>query len=91
MPAQTPSSLISVAEARARLFALAPSIETETIPIREAASRWAADDILALRTQPVTDLSAMDGYAIRFADLPGGSWRRSCVHRRPPRAGSRTA
>jgi len=71
MPAQTPSSLISVAEARARLFALAPSIETETIPIREAASRWAADDILALRTQPVTDLSAMDGYAIRFADLPG--------------------
>jgi molybdopterin molybdotransferase len=71
MPAQTPSPLLSVTEARARLFALAPPIETESIPIREAAGHWAADDILALRTQPVTDLSAMDGYAIRFADLPG--------------------
>lgn len=26
---------------------------------------------MALRTQPAADLSAMDGYALRFADLPG--------------------
>jgi molybdopterin molybdotransferase len=71
MPAKTPSSLLAVDEARTRLFALAPSIDTETISIREAAGRWAADDIVALRTQPAADLSAMDGYAIRFADLPG--------------------
>ena len=71
MPSKMSSALLSISDARARLFALAPSIETETVSIREAAGRWAAGDILALRTQPVTDLSAMDGYAIRFADLPG--------------------
>ena len=67
----SPSPLLAVADARARLFALAPSIATETIAIRDAAGRWAADDVVALRTQPAADLSAMDGYAIRFADLPG--------------------
>lgn len=71
MPSKTPSPLIAVTEARARLFALAQQIDTETISIRDAAGRWAAGDILALRTQPAADLSAMDGYAIRFADLPG--------------------
>ncbi len=39
--------------------------------MREAAGRWAARDIAARRTQPSSDLSAMDGYAIRFADMPG--------------------
>jgi len=63
--------MISVTEAQARLFALAPPVDTETAPLRDAAGRWAARDILAVRTQPASDLSAMDGYAIRFADLPG--------------------
>ncbi|MEO7170533.1 MAG: gephyrin-like molybdotransferase Glp [Sphingomonas sp.] len=65
------SALIPVAEAQTRLFALALPMAAETVPLREAAGRWVARDILALRTQPATDLSAMDGYAIRFADLPG--------------------
>ena len=67
-------SLLPVAEAQARLFALARPVAAETVAIRAAAGRWAADDIAALRTQPAADLSAMDGYAIRFADLPG-PWR----------------
>ena len=33
--------------------------------------RWAAEDVVALRTQPARDLSAMDGYAVRFADGAG--------------------
>jgi molybdopterin molybdotransferase len=65
------SSLLPVAEAQARLFALATPIAAETVSLREAAGRWAAMDVTALRTQPAADLSAMDGYAIRFADLPG--------------------
>ncbi|CUS46205.1 MAG: gephyrin-like molybdotransferase Glp [Pseudomonadota bacterium] len=65
------SALIPVAEAQTRLFALALPMAAEMVPLREAAGRWVAGDILALRTQPATDLSAMDGYAIRFADLPG--------------------
>ena len=67
-------TLVPVAEAQARLFALADPVATERLPIRHAAGRWASADIAALRTQPVADLSAMDGYAIRFADLPG-PWR----------------
>lgn len=64
-------ALLPVSDAQARLFAMAPRVESETVPLREAAGRWAAEDIRALRTQPAADLSAMDGYAIRFANLPG--------------------
>jgi molybdopterin molybdotransferase len=65
------TALLPVAEAQSRLFALAARVGAETLPLRDAAGRWAAADILANRTQPATDLSAMDGYAIRFADMPG--------------------
>lgn len=63
--------LLPVADARTRLLALAPAIPTESVPLARAAHRWAAGDLLALRTQPYAGLSAMDGYAIRFADMPG--------------------
>lgn len=63
--------LISVAEAQARLLAMATPVSSESVPLRQAAGRRAAEDIIARRTQPYTDLSAMDGYAIRYADLPG--------------------
>ena len=64
-------TLVPVADAQTRLFAMAPRVGSEAVALREAAGRWAAEDILARRTQPAADLSAMDGYAIRFADLPG--------------------
>lgn len=63
--------MLPVAEARTRLLALAPAVPVETVPLRDAAHRWAAADLAARRTQPFAALSAMDGYAIRFADLPG--------------------
>ena len=66
-----PAPLLPVAEAHQRLFALAAPLPVERVPLAEAAGRWAAEDIAALRTQPASDLSAMDGYAIRFADMPG--------------------
>ena len=67
-------TLLPIAEAQARLFALADPVPTETAPLAEAAGRWASADVRAARTQPYADLSAMDGYALRFADLPG-PWR----------------
>jgi molybdopterin molybdotransferase len=67
-------SLLPVAEAQARLFALARRLPTETIPIMDAVGRWLADDLPALRDQPWADLSAMDGYAVRAAEYPG-PWR----------------
>ncbi|WP_267386857.1 gephyrin-like molybdotransferase Glp [Sphingomonas sp. GC_Shp_3] len=65
------AALLPVDEAVARLLALAAPVTREDAPIRLAAGRWAAADVPALRTQPASDLSAMDGYALRFADLNG--------------------
>lgn len=65
-----------MAEAQARILALAPPLDIETVPLIAAANRWAAEGVAALRTQPAADLSAMDGYAIHYADLPG-PWRMS--------------
>ncbi|MES2095780.1 MAG: gephyrin-like molybdotransferase Glp [Pseudomonadota bacterium] len=66
-----PTALLPVAEAQERLFAMAPRMASERVPLALAAGRWAADPVVALRSQPAADLSAMDGYAIRFDDLPG--------------------
>jgi molybdopterin molybdotransferase len=66
--------MITPEEAQARILALGRPVAVETAPLLTAANRWAARDIIAQRTQPARDLSAMDGYAIRFADLPG-PWR----------------
>lgn len=64
-------SLMPVAEAQARLLALATPLPVETVPLADARGRWLATPVAALRDQPWADLSAMDGYAIRFADMPG--------------------
>ena len=64
-------ALLLVAEAQARLLALRRPVEIETLPLAQAAGRWIAGPITALRTQPSRDLSAMDGYAIAHKALPG--------------------
>ena len=64
-------ALIPASEAQARMFALKAPLPIETVPIALAAGRYSAEDIVARRTQPALDLSAMDGYAIRFAERPG--------------------
>ena len=60
--------------AQARLLALAVPLGQERMPVHEAAERYLVGPLLARRTQPPADLSAMDGYAVRRADLPG-PWR----------------
>lgn len=68
------TALLPVADAQARLLTMAPRIASERVPLAEAAGRWTAEPVIALRAQPGADLSSMDGYAIRFDDLPG-PWR----------------
>lgn len=65
------AGLLPLDEAQARLLALAEALPIETIAVAEAGGRWAASDIIARRSQPAADLSAMDGYAVRHMDLPG--------------------
>jgi molybdopterin molybdotransferase len=51
---------------------LAPVAETETVATREALGRILAEDIVPAIDVPAHDNSAMDGYAVRAADLAGG-------------------
>jgi molybdopterin molybdotransferase len=54
-----------------RLIALGAPLAAETVPLAAAAGRFLAADVVAQLTQPPADMSAMDGYALRFADLGG--------------------
>jgi molybdopterin molybdotransferase len=62
-------ALMPVAEALARVLADAKSLPSENVPLRQALGRVLTADVKALRTQPPTDVSAMDGYAVRGADV----------------------
>ncbi len=66
-------ALIPVADAQARLLAGVVPLELELVPIDQAAGRTLASDVRALRTQPPFSASAMDGYAVRAADLAPGA------------------
>lgn len=62
-------ALMPVPEALTRLLDGAAPLPGETVTIDKAAWRVLASDIAALRTQPPFDASAMDGYAVRAADV----------------------
>jgi len=62
-------SLISVEEALARVLDGVETVPPSEVPIAEAHGRVLASPIVSLRTQPPADVSSMDGYAARGADL----------------------
>ena len=61
--------MISVAEALERILAAIPRLEAEDVEFTKAAGRILATDVTALRSHPAENQSAMDGYAVRHADL----------------------
>jgi len=61
--------MISVAEALDHLFALVDPLDTEEVPLREAAGRVLARDVTAARAQPPFAASSMDGYALHRAEV----------------------
>ena len=69
---------LQVEEALARVLAGArPLGRSEHVPLSDALDRTLGADIVARRTQPPEDVSAMDGYAVIAADLasPGARLR----------------
>jgi molybdopterin molybdotransferase len=58
-----------VADALTRILEGATPPPSELAPLGEAHGRVLAEDIAALGTQPPADVSAMDGYAVRAADI----------------------
>ncbi len=66
-------TLLSVAEAHARLMELFRPVGTEDVPLGAAAGRILARDVVATRPQPPFTASSMDGYAIRKQDAVAGA------------------
>ncbi|HEX5932430.1 MAG TPA: gephyrin-like molybdotransferase Glp [Methyloceanibacter sp.] len=60
---------VSVAEALARVTKGLAPLEAERVALEAADGRVLAEDVAALVTQPPFDASAMDGYAVRAADV----------------------
>ena len=62
-------ALLSVADALARVLQGVEPRPGTNVPLTEADGRVLTEDVAALRTQPPSDMSAMDGYAVRAADV----------------------
>ncbi len=60
--------MISVEQARDRILAALQPTPAEVVALANAWHRVTAEPITARLTQPPTDVSAMDGYALRAAD-----------------------
>ncbi len=61
--------MISVEEALERILADLPVMPAEQVGLTDALGRVLAEDIAARVTQPPLAVSAMDGYAVRAADV----------------------
>ncbi|MGE5540052.1 MAG: gephyrin-like molybdotransferase Glp [Gemmatimonas sp.] len=61
--------MLSVDEARARIVAAFEPLPAEDVSLERALHRVLAEDLAALRTQPPTPVSAMDGYAVHASDV----------------------
>lgn len=64
---------LSVAEAQSVVLETTGVLGAETISAWEAAGRVLSESVRATRRHPPADCSAMDGYAVRRADLLGAS------------------
>lgn len=63
--------MLTVEEAQAMILGGVSPLPTETVPLPDGAGRVLAAPVYATRAQPPADNSAMDGYAVRWADLAG--------------------
>jgi molybdopterin molybdotransferase len=65
------ASLLTFEEAQQRVLERARRLPAEDVPIAEAGGRVTAEDLRAQIDLPPFANSAMDGFAVRTADLPG--------------------
>lgn len=62
---------LSLEEAQTRILAMAEPLTGETTATADASGRYLAQDLIAIRSQPARNLSAMDGFAVGAG---GGPW-----------------
>lgn len=75
--------MLSVRDAHARVIAAFEALPAEMVSVADAAGRVLAAAPAARLTQPPADLSAMDGYAVRAADVPATPGRLTLVGQAP--------
>jgi molybdopterin molybdotransferase len=75
--------MLSVAEARARIRAAFHPLGSEQVGLMQGLGRVLAEDAAARVTQPPADVSAMDGYAVRAADVANVPARLKVVGQAP--------
>ncbi len=63
--------MISFDEATSLIARAAKPLEIELVSISDAAGRVLAEPVVAQISAPASDVSAMDGYAVRSADITG--------------------
>lgn len=61
--------MLQVGEARARILAAFTALPAETVPLPDALGRVLAEPAVARLTQPPFAAAAMDGWAVRSADI----------------------
>ena len=66
-------AVVSVEEAQERILSRFAPLDTDSVPILETLGRGLAADIVATAPIPPHDNSAMDGYAVQYADLASGA------------------
>ncbi|MER9743700.1 MULTISPECIES: gephyrin-like molybdotransferase Glp [unclassified Mesorhizobium] len=76
-------ALVPVAEALQRLLDGAVALPGESVALADAAGRVMAEPVVALRTQPPFNASAMDGYAARAQDVASAPARLSVIGMAP--------
>ncbi len=72
---------LSVAEAQRVILAAVEPLGSQVISTREALGRVLAESVASTRTLPPADCSAMDGYALRAADIAAASREQPCALR----------
>ena len=68
-----PADWLAVEEAHRRILGTALPLQPETVAVEEAVGRALASPVRATATLPPWDNSAMDGYAVRAADVEGAT------------------
>ncbi|WP_300394603.1 molybdopterin molybdotransferase MoeA [Henriciella sp.] len=77
------SGLISVDEAHRLLAGQRPDTASETVGITDAEGRVLATEVIANVSRPPAAVSAMDGYAVRLADVGEAGARLSVIGEAP--------
>lgn len=75
--------MISVRQALDTILDATPVLGSERVTLAQASGRIAAEDVTSARAVPSADNSAMDGFAVRGADVGGASARLRIVGSSP--------